>query len=258
MAWNIPQELMNNNPLPIEEVEKRFAEHGLKLLDKNYHNNETRLCCEDKDGYRVMANLGSLDRTKQYMRFSPSCNLDNFMYNLDLHQKLNDIPSKVISWEYNKKYKQVKLRCQCECGNIFKVSLTKWNTLEKTRCNDCTRKLSNIALTVKKWLDNHGILYEMEYKFDNCKNKRPLPFDFYLTDYNICIEVDGEQHFYNNSLKYFKGSPFTSEDMLKRRYLDNIKTKYCIDNNITLIRLKYDIIRNGEYEKILNKEIYTN
>ena len=40
-----------------------------------------------------------------------------------------------------------------------------------------------------------AIKFERQKRFDGCKDIRMLPFDFYLLDYNICIEYDGEQHF---------------------------------------------------------------
>lgn len=257
MAWNIPQELMNNNPLPIEEVKKRYEEHGLKLLDFDYKNNLTKLCCEDQDGYKVMASLSSLGKVKQYTRFSTICNEDNFMYNVDLYRNQNNIPSKILFWEKSKIKNHIDVTCKCECGNIFKLDFGRWRSLEKVRCNDCTRKISQIEYDVRQWLIDNNIDYIEQYKFDNCRNIKPLPFDFYLPDYNICIEVDGEQHFYDYSLKYFKGDKWTKEDFENRQKLDNIKTNYCNDNNINLIRLKYNIVRNGEFKNILKEQIHT-
>jgi len=34
------------------------------------------------------------------------------------------------------------------------------------------------------------IKYINQKRFKKCKNKLPLPFDFYLPDLNICIEYD--------------------------------------------------------------------
>ena len=74
----------------------------------------------------------------------------------------------------------------------------------------------------------------MEKKFDNCRHKTPLPFDFYLPDYNLLVEYDGIQHF--ESIKYFGGE----DALLLNQLKDKIKTDYTIANNIKLIRIKYD------------------
>ena len=87
---------------------------------------------------------------------------------------------------------------------------------------------------IRTWLNAHNIQYESQYIFDDCKDKKFLPFDFYLPDLNLCVEYDGEQHF--KSIDFFGG-----EDGLQKRQLhDKIKTEYCQNNNISLLRIKYD------------------
>ena len=78
------------------------------------------------------------------------------------------------------------------------------------------------------------INYIMQKKFSDCKNKRELPFDFYLPDFNICIEYDGIQHF--KSIEYFGGINGFEQTVNN----DKIKTNYCKENNIQLIRIKYN------------------
>ena len=64
-----------------------------------------------------------------------------------------------------------------------------------------------------------------------CKYKGRLKFDFYLPDYNICIEFDGEQHF--KPVEYWGGE----EEFKKRQIKDKIKTSFCTNNDIKLIRI---------------------
>lgn len=49
----------------------------------------------------------------------------------------------------------------------------------------------------------------------------------------MCIEYDGEQHF--KSIKWFGGD----EALKNVKIRDNIKNKFCQDNNIKLIRISY-------------------
>jgi hypothetical protein len=51
---------------------------------------------------------------------------------------------------------------------------------------------------------------------------------------NICIEYDGIQHY--ESSDYFGGE----KEFIIQQLKDNIKTEYCKNNNIKLIRIKYD------------------
>ena len=76
---------------------------------------------------------------------------------------------------------------------------------------------------------------------------RPLPFDFYLPDYNILIEFDGKQHYVIESF----GKDLDTFISIKIR--DTIKNIYCDKNNLNLIRIPYWEINN--IEEILNNKI---
>jgi len=41
-------------------------------------------------------------------------------------------------------------------------------------------------------LERHNINFETQKQFDNCKYIKNLYFDFYLPNYNLCIEYDGK------------------------------------------------------------------
>jgi len=62
-----------------------------------------------------------------------------------------------------------------------------------------------------------------------------LKFDFYIPKLNLCIEYDGPQHYNDKSFK-FKNFKSDFESIVAN---DNIKNKFCIDNNIKLIRIPY-------------------
>ena len=79
------------------------------------------------------------------------------------------------------------------------------------------------------------------FTFDDCFYKKKLLFDFYLFDYNTCIEYDGEFH--------YKDLGFN--DLESQKIKDNIKNEYCSKKNIHLLRIPYfnremikDIINN--------------
>ena len=61
-----------------------------------------------------------------------------------------------------------------------------------------------------------------------------LRFDFYLPDYNCCIEVDGRQH--REIVSRFGGE----KAFTQLQNNDKIKNKYCNSNNIHLIRIPYE------------------
>ena len=56
----------------------------------------------------------------------------------------------------------------------------------------------------------------------------------------MCIECDGEQHF--KPIKFFGGEPSYKTRMI----CDDIKTKFCDDNEIFLLRIPYTKFNNIE------------
>lgn len=87
---------------------------------------------------------------------------------------------------------------------------------------------------IRNILELKNIKYETQKTFNDCKNTKLLKFDFYLPELNTCIEFDGEQHY--KSFKYFGGDD--GFKVIQKR--DKIKNDYCVDNNIKLIRIKYN------------------
>ena len=83
-----------------------------------------------------------------------------------------------------------------------------------------------------------NIHFIRQYKFDDCVDKRPLPFDFYLPGRNIVIEYDGEQHF--RPVRWTQSSDFDAESkFLYTKHHDEIKNHYCCSHGIRLIRIPY-------------------
>jgi len=110
-------------------------------------------------------------------------------------------------------------------------------------CPDCQSSL--LENKVKIILDNNNIKYEQQKKFKNCKNKKQLPFDFYLSDYNICIECNGKQHY--EPIEYFGG--LDTYNYIKNN--DIIKKTFCNNNNIKLYLIPYYMLINN-IEKLIN------
>jgi very-short-patch-repair endonuclease len=96
-------------------------------------------------------------------------------------------------------------------------------------------------------LKHLNINFYKQYKFEECFNKRPLIFDFYLPDKNICIEFDGEQHF--SPVEKFGGVKSFKYIQLN----DEIKNEFCIKNDITLIRINYKQI--NKVKQIIEKYV---
>jgi hypothetical protein len=125
----------------------------------------------------------------------------------------------------------VKLTC-LSCGTTFKKIAA--HITDGNGCTKCHLKSSKGESRIIDFLYDNDILYQHEYMFDDCKGtKRRLPFDFYIPAFNTCIEFDGEQHY--REVKWWGGK----EQFDKLRKNDAIKTAYCKDNNIKLLRIPH-------------------
>lgn len=95
-------------------------------------------------------------------------------------------------------------------------------------------KSSRGELLINKILTEFGVSNKPQATFDGCVHNIKLRYDFYLTDHNICVEYDGIQHY--QPVEHFGGD----KEFVDRMVNDAIKTKFCEDNNIPLIRVRYD------------------
>lgn len=152
----------------------------------------------------------------------------------------NDEFIKKCNIKHNELYDYSKCDYKGLCKNIIiicKRCSTEFTSTGKTHLhagNGCKRcKESKGSIIISDYLNDNNIQYIKEYSFDNCKDKRLLKFDFFLSVQNIIIEFDGEQHFKHIS---FFGS---LEKFKKGLIRDKIKTDYCKNNLIKLIRIPY-------------------
>jgi hypothetical protein len=118
--------------------------------------------------------------------------------------------------------------------------------LQGKSCPKCkSSKLENIVLT---YLNNNKINYIFQHKLKNLGKKT---LDFYLPDYNIAIECQGEQHYIPTSFGSMTNDE-SNEVFEKRKELDLLKSNECKKENIELI---YFTIPNYFHNKNIN--IYT-
>ena len=103
----------------------------------------------------------------------------------------------------------------------------------KSGCKKCSE--SKGEKNIADILDRLKIIYERQKKFPTCRRIKCLPFDFHAEFYNLCIEYDGRQHF--EPVEVFGGE----EGFKKTQRNDAIKTKWCKDNNVHLLRIPYHV-----------------
>ena len=123
-----------------------------------------------------------------------------------------------------------KIKIICDKHGIFEQ--TPKHHYNGSGCPKC--KNSKGENLISNFLKSENISFTPQKKFDDCRFLYLLPFDFYIPSYNLCVEYDGEQHF--NPMVIWGGE----NEYEKIKIRDNIKTKYCRDKNINLLRIRYD------------------
>jgi len=130
----------------------------------------------------------------------------------------------------------IKVDIICKEHGMFSQNIHKH--LKGQGCPECKQN-SKGEEYIKNYLERNEIKYIRQKSFDDCKYINRLNFDFYLPDMNTCLEFDGLQHF--EPVKEFGGEK--EFDLILKR--DECKNKWCIENKVNLIRIRYD-----EFDKI--------
>lgn len=128
--------------------------------------------------------------------------------------------------EYTSAHEPILIRHN-ECK--FEYKIAPHDFLKGRRCPKCDKCKGEKK--IEKFLKSKNIEYEKEYKFDDCKDKRCLPFDFAIFKDNklIClIEHDGVHHY----------DPRITTFEITQKH-DKLKDQYCSTKQIPLIRIPY-------------------
>lgn len=233
----------NNIKLSKEQfIEKSIKIHGNKYdytKSKYISNGKVEIYCKKCDKYFLQYSNNHLKG-----HGCPYCSHNKKSDNKNFKETANIIHNNFYDYSLvNYKNNSTKVDIICPVHGVFKQSPEK-HILRKHGCPKCNASKAEKQIDIL--LKNNDIIFITQKKFNDCRNILPLPFDFYIPDLNICIEFDGQQHF--RSFQKFGGIK-KLEDTIRN---DNIKTEYCLRNNIKLLRIKY----NQNIEKILNEQIF--
>lgn len=229
----------HKNTIDAFSVSKHTYTKVWMLCDKkDYHN--------DKGGYLVSCDNFTKGNRCSYCNPSGDIPLvhplDSFGYHnfdkvMSWHPDNNISPFRVAQ-NSGRKYKFV-----CEtCGE--KWSTTLYHISNGRWCPQCSS--SKGEKRINKWLRLNNIKFIPQKTFDGLigLGGGNLSYDFYLPDYNLLIEYQGEYHDGSTGHQ-------TEEDIERRRKHDEFKKDYAQINNIGLLEIWYWDFDN--IEEILDK-----
>ena len=116
-----------------------------------------------------------------------------------------------------------------KCGFIYRQNPA--NFLNGRGCPKCYRNKSKGEQKIEKFLIEKNIKFEEQKAFKELGGKS---FDFFLPDFSIAIEYQGEQHYH--PLQCFGGE----EKFIAQQKRDEEKREFCKNNNYKLIEIPYN------------------
>ena len=235
--------------------------------------NQAKIMC-DKKGYELLSTISDITGRASYVTYNcpihgvhqtkivnilngcgcPDCNIDRFVNQMRLSVseaklRLQEMNANCLNIDEYINLETENLIFVCEfCQRQYTTSLLKFIRYAKHDCPICSiNNMSSGELKIYNYLHDNNIKHEQQKCFCDCKDERMLPFDFYLPEYNACIEYQGQQHY--TPIEVFKGE---SGFELRQKH-DEMKRNFCIKNNIKLIEIPYWEYNN--IEKILNNKL---
>jgi predicted nucleic acid-binding Zn-ribbon protein len=234
-----------NRKIPLEDVLIAFANKNIQMIGKYRGVSRKVLCRCDICGHQwetypnlIMNNVGC-----------PACAAKK---NGDLYRKsterfiqeMNGINSDLeIVGEYYNSNTHIECRCKICNNNFFALPS---NLIKGKGCGHCTK--SKGEKKIRQYCENNHIMFIPQKTYNNLLGigGRQLSYDFYLPEYNLLIEYQGEYHdgTANNQ---------TEEGFLIQQEHDKRKSEYATVHNIQMLEIWYYEFNN--IENILKRVI---
>ena len=257
------EELSNRFSMGIDTFkEKLFNTHG-NLIETTensiYKNNRSKieLICHHKDSdgcehgvfyatpTQILSGCGCLKCKKDKLS---KIKLKTYEEFLEKAKKIHDDKYEYDESTYKNTHTPMKIYCKevDDNGNVHGWFIqTPHSHCAGEGCPLC--KTNQMEREIKLFCEENKIKINYEQKFSWLKKQLPLSLDFYLPDYNIAIECQGEQHF--RPIKWFDKSNETFE---KRQKRDKLKYDLCKEHNIRI--LYYSTLK--KYNTFLGEKVY--
>lgn len=216
----------------------------LKVLESEYKNQNSRLNLICECGQEFQATYRKLRENK----FETKCNVCRRKQSAQSlfernRNKFIEFMKTVKDYEILE-YKDVREKSKfihLECGTIFETRTQTFKEGARCPCESASRGERKII----KFLQDNNINYKKEFSFEDCRSLKnfPLRFDFAIFQNKkllFLIEFNGVQH-------YKEDNWLNNKNGINDRQLNDwIKINYCNINNIPLLIIPYNKIKETE------------
>lgn len=226
-----------------EDVLKAFSERGFKLISTEYRDNDSKLsyiCLKHEEKGMQQITWGNFISSKgckycgtEKMILKQTKSHSTFVSELfAIHDKKYVVKSLYVN-------SSIKVDIYCDdCNTSFSVK--PYHLLSGHMGCNC-RSISIGEDRVRAYLDVNNIVYEQQYRFTECRNIKPLPFDFAIFTENgsleYLIEFNGKQHYENTG--WTSDKVISEKQFIRQKLHDQIKRDYCSGKGIKLIEIPY-------------------
>lgn len=216
-----------------EQVKEEFEKEGYKLLSTEYKNANTPLLVQCPCGHKPYeVTLGNFKSGHRCAVCSQCAKYD--------YKQVKDYIEKEGYTLASKEYtgaNDCNLIVICEKGHEFKTSFSKF--LQGVRCPKCHESKGEKEIT--RVLTKYAIDFKPQYKYDELLGVggRCLSYDFYVPNYNLLIEFQGQ--FHDGS-----ANQQTEEEFNVQKEHDRRKREYAQNKGIDLLEIWYWDIKNIE------------
>lgn len=217
-----------------EYIEKAIQVHGTKYdySETVYINNKlnVKVICPDHGEFFPNAShhirgVKCMDCAREIINNAKRFTLEQFI-NLAVARHGSKYDYSLVE------YINIDTNITIICSKHGQFPQTPYSHIRGAGCSRCKESKGERKVVV--CLENLKIDFITQKKFKDCKKINCLPFDFYLPNFNLLIEYDGRQHF--EIVEFFGGE----KGYLERVENDKIKNNFCKENNIPLLRIKYN------------------
>lgn len=155
--------------------------------------------------------------------------------NYTTEEFINKVKEKFnYNYDYSKvQYKNWRTKICITCPEHGDFYVIPNNFLRGRKCPKCSE--SQLETEIRTLLEKNNIKYIYRCNKNYFKWLDLQHLDFYLPDYNVAIECQGEQHFYTVDFAG-KGKEWAISNLKKIKELDSLKQKKCDDNGVKLIQ----------------------
>lgn len=257
-----PEKFRRTNPYTIFNINHYFELVGVRtrVLSDTYMNahQKMRFSC-DKCGRTYEADLNHVISRNQIM--CPDCSRieKGIRHRVDKDTVRNEFLNSGLTPLFDK-YNgcDEKLRCLDKSGHSLEITYRSLSQRNKIGYTDYSVSRSRYESLTQDYLDELGVSYIPQYTCDGCEDKRRLHFDFAIFGNDsgkliLIIEADGQQHFQPVRFEGNADDADRAFDGIRRR--DEIKDRFCQEQNIEMLRIPYFNFENGRYKNLIKEKL---